>query len=308
MLNLFNSNKQLLDEDIIEWIFSTYAWAFEQFDKEVFFNETVLVVPDNKHFPGRETTAEGMANLIFEQVKSYAGMAHWPTKLFNLGDANCQVPEKQPIKINGALRGKNAVSNSTQNDLTQSMQSQNSQSQNYMPQSSLPQNSLSQSTLPDTTIPQSELQGSSIAFTYYPQQLKSPEGIIAHFTHGLSHQLASTANTLPPGGGDYIPMAGELTGIFMGFGLMFTNSAVVQRSGGCGGCGGGQSPMREVFMNEEESAYALAVFCHLKGIEGRTVNKHLKKHLRGFFKLALKDCKRRLQSNSQLKLLLSNIE
>jgi hypothetical protein len=88
----------------------------------------------------------------------------------------------------------------------------------------------------------------------------------------------------------------------MGFGIMFANSAIVARAGGCGGCGGGQSPVRQVFMNEEESTYALAVFCHLKGIEAGQVTKHLKKHLRGFFKSALKDCKQRLKDNKQSRL------
>lgn len=262
MLNLFNRNKTLLDEDIIQWIFNCYGWAFEQFDKNVFFNESTLVIPDNKFFPGSETSADGMANLIFDQVKKYAGMAHWPTHLYNVGDANCQIPEKQPVHINGALRGKNAISN--------------------LPQSTMPAN--------------------NIAFTFHPLQLKKPQGIIAHFAHGLSYQLLSTANNPPPGGQDYLPMAAEMIGVFMGFGLMFANSAVIQRSGGCGGCGGGQSPVREVFMSEEEVTYALAVFCQLKGIEGNTAVKHLKKHLRGFFKDALKDCKKRMENKSLLKL------
>ncbi len=268
MLNLFNRNKTLLDEDIIEWIFNCYAWIFEQFDKNVFFKESSLVIPDNKHFPGSGTSADGMANLILDQVKQYAGMAHWPSHLYNLGDANCQIPEKQPIQINGALRGKNAVAN------------------------------LSQNTIP----------GNSISFTFHPQQLKSPEGIIAHFAHALSYHLVSTSNKPPPGGQNYLPMARELTGVFMGFGLMFANSAVVQRSGGCGGCGGcggAQSPVRQVFMSEEEISYALAVFCQLKGIESNTAVKHLKKHLRGFFKAAYKDCKQRMENNSGLKLSLS---
>ena len=107
---------------------------------------------------------------------------------------------------------------------------------------------------------------------------------------------------LPPGGADYSPMAGELTGVFMGFGIMFANSAVIARSGGCGGCGGGQSPVRQVFLSEEEATYALAVFCHLKSIDGNKATKHLKKHLRRFFKAALKDCKQRLQHHRVLQL------
>ena len=256
MLDLFNQNRQLLDEDIIEWIFSTYAWAFEQFDKDVFVNETELVIPDNKHFPGRETTAEGMANLIFDQVKGYAGMAHWPTQLFSLEDESAQVPVAQTIKISGGLRGRNALINVTQVPTNPNTISSNSISadtisqsatdsrtiehnptlQSSMPQSCMPQLTAEQDAIlhnQNTITPNNE-QVNSITFTYHPQQLKSPEGVIAHFAHGLSHHLASASNTAPPGGLDYLPMAGELTGIFMGFGLMFANSAVIQRSGGCG--------------------------------------------------------------------------
>jgi len=279
MLNLFKPKQLLLDEEIIEWIFNCYAWTLDQFDKDVFLNEAVLVIPDNKHFPGKETSAEGMANLIFDQVKQYAGMAHWPTRLINLATSSSEVPSNLPIVIDGALRGKNA---NMQLDQSVTLQAANSPSALFV--SSYPQPK------------------SSIIFSYHPQQLKSPEGIIAHFAHGLSHHLAATAKVPPPGGADYLPMAGELTGIFMGFGIMFANSAVIARAGGCGGCGGGQSPVRQVFLSEEEATYALAVFCHLKSIDGSKANKHLKKHLRRFFKLALKDCKQRLQHHSVLKL------
>jgi len=278
MLNIFKPKQSLLDEEIIEWIFNCYAWTLDQFDKDVFLNEAVLVIPDNKHFPGKETSAEGMANLIFDQVKQYAGMAHWPTRLINLTNSNGEAPSSLPIVIDGALRGKNA----NKQDQSVTLQAVNSQSPLFV-----------------GSYPQPK---SSISFSYHSQQLKSPEGIIAHFAHGLSHHLAATAKMPPPGGADYRPMAGELTGIFMGFGIMFANSAVIARQGGCGGCGGGQSPVRQVFLSEEEATYALAVFCHLKSIEGSNATKHLKKHLRRFFKAALKDCKQRLQHHSVLKL------
>jgi len=284
MLNPFKRNKELLDEAIIEWIFNCYAWAFDQFDKDVFFNETILVVPDNKHFPGKETSANGLASLIFDQVKNYASMAHWPTRLYNLTESNAQMPSSLPVVINGTLRGKNALAHPGQTVMVQGLNTQ----------SAMPFSNMSSSSMPQPV--------SSIGFTFHPQQLKKPEGIIAHFAHGLSHHLASVSKIPPPGGAGYLPMAGELTGIFMGFGIMFANSAVVPRAGGCGGCGGGQSPVRQVFMNEEETTYALAVFCHLKGIEASSVTKYLKKHLRGFFKSALKDCKRRVQNDECLKI------
>lgn len=288
MLNLFNRNKELLDEDIIQWIFSCYGWAFEQFDKDVFFNETTLVIPDNKYFPGKETTANGMASLIFEQVKSYASMAHWPTALYNSTENHQPMPATLPVVINGTLRGKNALEQPGQTVMLQGVDSATEQSFSNMSPIDSPQ------------------QSGSLGFSYHPEQLKKPEGVIAHFAHGLSHLLASASKTPPPGGASYLPMAGELTGIFMGFGIMFANSAVIARAGGCGGCGGGQSPVRQVFMSEQEATYALAVFCHLKEIKASAATKHLKKHLRGFFKLALKDCQRRLQKDDYLKLAQKN--
>ena len=299
MLNLFSRPKALLDDDIIEWIFNCYAWTLEQFDKDVFYNESTLVIPDNKHFPGKETSAEGMANLIFDQVKEYAGMTHWPTRLYNVTDSNCQIPQNQQVMINGALRGKNAVVTSTKTKVKTEHESQSAMPVSSMPVSSMSGLNVPQFAMPVSSIPQPS---PSIAFTYHPEQLKSPVGIIAHFAHGLSHHLVSTAKTPPPGGPDYIPMAGELTGIFMGFGIMFANSAVVPRSGGCGGCGGGQIPVRQVILSEEEATYALAVYCVLKNIDAKSTSKHLKKHLRGFFKSAIKDCEGRVGQDSRLKL------
>jgi hypothetical protein len=252
MLNLFSRQAQLLDEDVIEWIFDCYAWALEQFDRNTFLNETILVIPDNAHFPGREQSIEGMANLIFDQVKKYAGVSHWPTRLVNQNEANRQVPIGLSAEISGALRGNGGA----------------------------------------IEVPHAGASTNQLQFFYDPQQINDPEGLIAHFAHGLSYQLASSAKIPPPGGVENMPVAGELTGVFLGFGLMFANTATVVRGGGCGGCSGG-GPSRQAFLNEEEATYALALFCVLKEIESKKAARHLKKHLRRFFSLALKDCERR---------------
>jgi hypothetical protein len=101
--NLFKPT-QLIDETSIDWMFDTFSWALRNFDAEVFFNETILVTPSNEHFPGREDSAEGMANLIFGQVKGYAGMQHWP---FRVVDGNT-LDEITPVQvqIEGRIRGK----------------------------------------------------------------------------------------------------------------------------------------------------------------------------------------------------------
>ena len=95
---------QLLDETSIAWMFDTFAWALRNFDAEVFYNETILVTPSNEHFPVNDSTAAGMAILIFDQVKTYAGMQHWPYRLVD-GSTLEEISPVQ-IKIEGPVRGK----------------------------------------------------------------------------------------------------------------------------------------------------------------------------------------------------------
>ena len=103
MFRLFKP-QPLLDEEIILWLFETYEWALKNFDADVFFQETVLVKPSNQFFPGEENTAQGMAKLIFTQVKEYAGVSHWPCELID--EANLTSLSRPQIKIEGPMRGK----------------------------------------------------------------------------------------------------------------------------------------------------------------------------------------------------------
>ena len=99
--------KALLDEETTLWLFDTFTWALRNLDARVFYDETILVTPSNQHFPGRENSVHGMANLIFSQVKEYAGLKHWPTKLTNMAEG---MPVKSPkIEIKGALRGSKGI-------------------------------------------------------------------------------------------------------------------------------------------------------------------------------------------------------
>ena len=86
MFSKFLKPKALLDEETTLWLFDTFAWALRNLEARVFYDETILVTPSNQHFPGRENSAHGMANLIFSQVKEFAGLKHWPTKLTNIAE------------------------------------------------------------------------------------------------------------------------------------------------------------------------------------------------------------------------------
>lgn len=81
MLNRFLKQEPVLDEESTVWLFDTFAWALQQFDAQVFTEQTALVLPTNDFFPGREESVEGMARLIFKQVQDYVGLAHWPFEL-----------------------------------------------------------------------------------------------------------------------------------------------------------------------------------------------------------------------------------
>ena len=103
----FIKNKPLLDDAASQWLFDAFAWALRHFDADVFYQETLLVTPTNRHFPGRESSAEGMALLIFDQVKQYAGMKHWPCQLVAANDPAVNAPVH--VRIEGPVRGSKAL-------------------------------------------------------------------------------------------------------------------------------------------------------------------------------------------------------
>ena len=107
MFSRIFSTKPLLDDESVRWIFATFDWALRNLDADLFYGETILVTPTNDHFPGRESSPQGMADLIFERVKAYAGMGHWP---FRLADSDvCLTVEPVRPLIQGALRGPGGI-------------------------------------------------------------------------------------------------------------------------------------------------------------------------------------------------------
>jgi len=76
----------LLEEAVVVWLFDAFGWSLRNFGSHHFYGDTELVTPSNRHFPGREESVEGMAALILDRVKAYAGVSHWPTRLLNHHD------------------------------------------------------------------------------------------------------------------------------------------------------------------------------------------------------------------------------
>ncbi len=129
----------------------------------------------------------------------------------------------------------------------------------------------------------------SLLIPYNPQQIGNPEGLIASFAHALAHYLGQMARTPPPGGGEYWPHATELLAVYLGFGLMFANSAYTFR-GGCGSCYNPRAN-RDAYLSEPQSVYALAIFGVLKNLPEKEVTRHLKGHLRGLYRKAAREIK-----------------
>jgi len=246
MFGLFE-RKPPIEPESIQWLLDHFAWSLENFDAELFFRDTRLVIPSNRFFPGRADSVHGMANLIFDQVKAYAGVSHWPTRIID--PDTCPLIQQHAVEIHGALRG------------------------------------------PSDVAPPAVAEADRLQIPYNPQQVSNPEGLIASFAHNLAHHLGQMAQTPPPGGPDHWPEITELLAIYLGFGLMFANSAFTHR-GGCGSCYN-PAAIRNAALSESEATYALAIFGVLQELPTREVTRHLKKHLRPLYRNAVKDLQTR---------------
>jgi len=256
---LFNflKSRPILDEESVQWLFELYEWALRNFDADIFFNQTVLVVPSNRYFPGQADNIDDMAHLIFNKVREYAALKHWPCHLTTQQSCAVQPPR---IAVQGALRDMKGLE------------------------------------------PGNVAEEDSLLILYDPRQVRNPEAIIASFAHTLAHYLGSMAQDMPPGGEENWPQVTEVLAVFMGFGLMFANSAFVYRNVTCGSCQP-TTVNRSAYLSQYDITYALAIFCVLKEIPAREALKNIKKSLRPFFKKAYKDVKNRGTELERLKAL-----
>jgi len=141
--------------------------------------------------------------------------------------------------------------------------------------------------------------GQALPVCYDPILLRQPDLLIAMMAQTLASPLAHLVQELPPGGDENIGHATDLLAIFMGFGLFLTNNAFNYHVGGCGSCRPkGVQLLGE--LTEGQMAYVLALFCVLKKIPNREVLPHLKGTIHPFFKLAVKEIKRKKEALAQL--------
>ncbi|HHZ87828.1 MAG TPA: hypothetical protein EYN26_00395 [Chromatiales bacterium] len=251
MFSLFKS-QPVLDEASALWIFEVFAWSLRQFNADVFYQHSILVTPSNKHFPGREDSVQGMAELIFANVQRHAGMSHWSFKVTSQHNTMQLDPPK--VVLNGALRGVD---------------------------------------LPVTD------DAHHIIIPYDRNLVSNPEALIASFAAGLSHYLCSVSNEPPPGGEENWLYLIEVVAVFLGFGVLFCNSALTHRVRSCGSCA--PRANRASHLSQFDLTYALAMFCVLKNIPNKEVLGDLKSSLRGHFKKARKDIQKRGERLSELR-------
>lgn len=80
MFGLF-ATKPLFDEGTTLWLFDAYAWALENFGSDIFYHQTQLITPSDQFFPDRIESPQEMLIKLFDRVRGYAQMEHWPCEL-----------------------------------------------------------------------------------------------------------------------------------------------------------------------------------------------------------------------------------
>jgi hypothetical protein len=102
-----------------------------------------------------------------------------------------------------------------------------------------------------------------------------PMTLVAGFACNLARYLIETfEEATPPGGDTCAEAAGEITAVFMGFGVFMANSAARQV---------------QYRLSEGELAHALALFSLLRQLPSEDVDLHLNPHLRKYVRLAARD-------------------
>lgn len=255
LLNIIKPGNEIdisdvIDETSHQWILDTFSWALTQFDVLEFKNNSQLVLPNNQFYKGSVSSVHEMALSIFNQTTAYAGMQEWPIALvtpeqFVAGNQQISVPLFNMIDD---CRGDNTPFTKLNIEDTEKLQQQ------------------------------------PIVLSYRANQVNQPQDLISAIVQNLANILIIQQSSLPPGGKEFIPQAVDVIACFMGFGIIFSNTAY-QFRGGCGSCNN-PNANRQSALPEHETMHALALFCVLKAIRPKSVKPHLKSHLRKQFSLS----------------------
>lgn len=255
MFSTFFKTKPIIDEESKAWIFDTFAWCIDQLDGDFFKKDSELILPNNAFYSGSSSSVEEMAKNIFVNTTKYTGMTSWPLKLVSAESFN-QKPMPQ-LSFGSALRGENC-----------------------------------KVSCPSNYEQGNETISSQIDIAFHASQLNQPQDLIAYLVQNQASILVKQNNTLSsatraPGGQEVLAQTIDLVACFMGFGVIFANTAY-QFKGGCGSCNN-RSLNRQAALPELETVYALALFSVIKGSDISGVKKELKSHLYKPFRQAHKE-------------------
>lgn len=281
MLSTFFKAKPVVDEASKEWIFDTFSWCMEQLDGDFFKENSELILPNNSFYPGSASSVEAMADKIFSNTLKYAGMTSWPLKLVS-ADNYSQKPMPQ-LSFDSRLRGEKAK---VRTQVAENVSSDASSTISYKVEGEALVSS----------IPASVPTKPMIDIAFHSSQLNQPQDLIAYLVQVQAGILVNQHGILPPGGKDVLPQTIDLVACFMGFGVIFANTAY-QFKGGCGSCNK-QSLNRQAALPELETVYALALFCVIKEVDIKPAKKALKSHLTKPFRQAYKEISLYLQQST----------
>jgi hypothetical protein len=272
MLSTFFKSKPVIDEASKEWIFDTFSWCIDQLDGDFFLKNSELILPNNTFYPGSSSSVEEMSAVIFANTLKYAGMTQWPIRL-EPAESFVQKPMPQ-LTFTSSLRGESAKVNS---QVTNQI--------SYKVEGEAVAAGLN----------------TSIDIAFHSSQLNQPQDMIAYLVQRQAGILvnqhdAITSGISAPGGKEAFAQTIDLVACFMGFGVIFANTAY-QFKGGCGSCNN-QNLNRQAALPELETVYALALFCVMKDIEIKQVKKELKSHLYKPFRNAHKEITLYLQQKT----------
>ncbi len=276
MFSTLFKTKPVIDEESKEWIFDTFAWCIANLDCDFFQNNSELILPNNAFYPGSSSSVEEMAENIFANTSKYTGMTSWPIKLVD-SDSFTQNPMPQ-LAFKSSLRGENAIVSSQE-----SAQANNEISYKIAGK----EVASSGSSIP------------SIDIAFHSSQLNQPQDLIAYLVQAQAGILVTQLGELPPGGKDLLAQTIDLVACFMGFGVVFANTAY-QFKGGCGSCNN-RNLNRQPALPELETVYALALFCVIKKVDIKPIKKELKSHLYKAFRQAHKEITLHLQQSTEPK-------
>ena len=281
MLSTFFKAKPIIDEASKEWIFDTFAWCIEQLDGEFFKKNSELILPNNSFYPGSASSVAAMADKIFSNTLNYTGMTSWPLKLVSSEDFK-QKPMPQ-LSFESRLRGESAKVGTK---VAANINSEVSSNISYKVEGE----ALVSSEF--TSVPAVP----TIDIAFHSSQLNQPQDLIAYLVQVQAGILVNQHGILPPGGKEVLPQTIDLVACFMGFGVIFANTAY-QFKGGCGSCNN-QNLNRQAALPELETVYALALFCVIKAVDIKPIKKALKSHLNKPFRQAYKEISLYLQQTT----------